>query len=216
MNRLRNRLILIFLAATLAPLAATVWVTTSLLELSFSLSSTTELDTLSKSLKATGQEFYQRARDDLKRRALAGEAEPTEYLPAQRAAWPEAVRAFAENGEPDAVVLSGQGGDRMDYLVRHGDEVWVYSAGLGGVGLDRIAGQIGEARALVNRAESYDFRRGFKLGYLVLAAAFWLASFALLVYMAHRISRPIQGLTAGLGKLAAGDLSARVESRRDD
>ena len=32
MNRLRNRLILIFLAATLVPLAATMWFTTSLLE----------------------------------------------------------------------------------------------------------------------------------------------------------------------------------------
>ena len=31
-NRLRNRLILIFLAATLAPLAATLWITTSLLD----------------------------------------------------------------------------------------------------------------------------------------------------------------------------------------
>ena len=41
-NRLRNRLILIFLAATLAPLAATVWITTSLLEESLDYSSTSE------------------------------------------------------------------------------------------------------------------------------------------------------------------------------
>ena len=41
-------------------------------------------------------------------------------------------------------------------------------------------------------------------------------SLALLVYLAHRISRPIQELTAGLGKLAAGDLNARVQARRDD
>jgi two-component system nitrogen regulation sensor histidine kinase NtrY len=38
----------------------------------------------------------------------------------------------------------------------------------------------------------------------------------LLVYLAHRISRPIQQLTAGLSQLAAGDLSTRVEARRDD
>jgi two-component system nitrogen regulation sensor histidine kinase NtrY len=36
------------------------------------------------------------------------------------------------------------------------------------------------------------------------------------VYPADRISRPIQGLTAGLGKVAAGDLTARVPSSRDD
>jgi two-component system nitrogen regulation sensor histidine kinase NtrY len=49
-----------------------------------------------------------------------------------------------------------------------------------------------------------------------LAAAFWLASLTLLVYLAHRLSRPIHQLTAGLGQLAAGDLGARVETDRDD
>ena len=63
MNRLRNRLILIFLAATLAPLAATVWITTSLLEQSLGFSSTSELDVLSKSALRTGHELYQRACD---------------------------------------------------------------------------------------------------------------------------------------------------------
>src|SRR5205085_2154475 len=47
-NRLRNRLIVIFLAATLAPLAATLWITMSLLELSLSYASTGELDEISK------------------------------------------------------------------------------------------------------------------------------------------------------------------------
>ena len=43
-----------------------------------------------------------------------------------------------------------------------------------------------------------------------------MASLVLLVYLAHRISRPIQQLTAGLSQLAAGDLDTRVEARRDD
>ena len=34
--------------------------------------------------------------------------------------------------------------------------------------------------------------------------------------MAHRLSRPIQQLTAGLQELAAGDLNARIEAQRDD
>jgi nitrogen fixation/metabolism regulation signal transduction histidine kinase len=37
-----------------------------------------------------------------------------------------------------------------------------------------------------------------------------------LVFLAHRISRPIHELTAGLGQLASGDLSVRVPPRRDD
>ena len=72
MNRLSTRLVLIFLAATLAPLAATVWVTTSLLERSLEYSSTTELDILSKSLELAGREYYQHLRDELKSQALSG------------------------------------------------------------------------------------------------------------------------------------------------
>ena len=71
MNRLRNRLILIFLVATLAPLAATIWITTSLLEESIDTSSTIRLDTLSKSLKGTARGLYERASDDLQRKARA-------------------------------------------------------------------------------------------------------------------------------------------------
>ena len=71
MNRLRNRLILIFLAATLVPLAATVWITTSLLEASLDLSATGKLEKLSQSLERTAKELYQRERADLKRQAQA-------------------------------------------------------------------------------------------------------------------------------------------------
>src|SRR2546430_12692277 len=48
MNRLRNRLIVVFGFATLAPLLVTAWISVSLLELS--LSPTGELDQVSKSL----------------------------------------------------------------------------------------------------------------------------------------------------------------------
>ena len=95
MNRLRNRLILIFLAATLAPLAATVWITTSLLEESIDTSSTSRLDTLSKSLKGTARGLYDRASEDLKRKAQAGEIQPRKYEPLDRASWPEAIKIFS-------------------------------------------------------------------------------------------------------------------------
>jgi len=68
----------------------------------------------------------------------------------------------------------------------------------------------------VDVAHERDLQRGIKLLYILAAASFWLLSLALLVYMAHRISRPIQQLTAGLSELAAGDLNARVTERRDD
>lgn len=72
MNRLRDRLILLFLAATLAPLAATVWLATSLIESSLTYSTTRELDELSQALQKTGRELYQQAGETLKRDSQAG------------------------------------------------------------------------------------------------------------------------------------------------
>jgi two-component system nitrogen regulation sensor histidine kinase NtrY len=215
-NRLRNRLILIFLAATLAPLAATVWITTSLLERSLNYSTTDRVDALSTSLQLTGRELYQRVCADLKRQAEAGDAQPQRYSAADRAKWPDAVRSFADSAEPETFVHAGQQGERVEYLTRHGKDIWVYSAGLGEVATGKLQREISEARALVDAAKESDLRRGFKLTFILLAAAFWFISLALLVYLAHRISRPIHQLTAGLSKLASGDLNARVEEKRDD
>jgi nitrogen fixation/metabolism regulation signal transduction histidine kinase len=211
-NRLRTKLILIFLAATLAPLAATIWVTTFLLDISLEYSSTDQLKAIATSLEATGKEFYH----DLKQRAEAGQMDPRKFLPADRANWPDAVKTFADGDQPEEFVRAGQQGDRLDYLVRRGDEIWMYSSILGGVKLEQMVNQIREARALVERAESHDLRRGFKLFYIALAASFWLASLVVLIYLANRISRPIRQLTGGLGQLAAGDLGARVEEHSDD
>jgi nitrogen fixation/metabolism regulation signal transduction histidine kinase len=215
-NRLRNRLILIFLAATLAPLAATIWFTTSMLDWSLTYSTTDQVDLLSKSLGRTGREFYQRAKADLKRQALAGEVKPTVFAAADRASWPAPVKTFAIGSEPESFLHAGHEGDRVDYLVRHGGEVWLYSASLGEVATESLGRQIREARDVVDAASKYDARKGFKLAYMLLAASLWVVSLALLMYLAHRISRPIQQLTAGLSNLAAGNLNARVEEQRDD
>ncbi len=79
MNRLRNRLILAFLAATVIPLAATLWISTSLVERSLSYTTTKELDDISKSLEQTAREFYQQARLALKADAGAGRLSPLRY-----------------------------------------------------------------------------------------------------------------------------------------
>jgi len=196
-------------------LAATVWITNSLLDQSIALSSTGQLDAVSKSLSKTGKEFYQRACDDLKEAASSGRAKPIRYTPANRVAWPEPVQAFAAGAEPDKFRLAGNEGDRLEYLVRHGAEVWSYSEGLD-VPMDRLSREIRDARAIVEAGKERDWGRGLKLAYVLLAASIWVVSLALLVYLAHRVSRPIHQLTAGLSKLAAGDLNARVQERRDD
>jgi len=214
-NRLRNRLILIFLAATLAPLAVTVWITTSLLEQSVEFSSTTQLDAVSKSLQKTGKEFYQQACERLKQAVDAGKVTPRKYLAADSAHWPAAIQSFASGDEDERFVLAGHQGDRLDYLVRHEAEVWSYSQDLG-LAMDALSSQIRDARSVVEEGQGRDLKRGLKLTYVLLAASVWVVSLGLLVYLAYRVSRPIHQLTAGLGELAAGDLNARVDVQRDD
>jgi nitrogen fixation/metabolism regulation signal transduction histidine kinase len=214
-NRLRNRLILIFLAATLVPLAVTVWITTSLLEQSVEFSSTSELDTISKSLRKTGGEFYLLACDRLKQAALAGQVAPRKYTLADRSQWPAPVQAFADGDEADKFLLAGRAKDRLDYLVRHGGDIWSYSQGLG-LSMDQLTNEIRDARDIVEAGKNRDLGRGLKLTYVLLAASVWVVSLGLLVYLAFRISHPIHQLTAGLSELAAGDLNARVKERRDD
>ena len=215
MNRLRNRLILVFVTATLVPLVATLWITSAGSQYLLDFSTTGELEQMSNSLEQAGRAFYQRAASDLRQRAQSGQLPPVRYLAASRTGWPDGVKTFAESGEPERFVRGGNQGDRLDYLVRRDGDVWSYSAALG-IGMNRLSQQIADARSLVAAARERDFRRGFRLTYLLIAASAWVVSLALLVYMAYRISRPIQQLTAGLGQLAAGDLNARVASDRDD
>jgi two-component system, NtrC family, nitrogen regulation sensor histidine kinase NtrY len=215
-NRLRNRLILVFVAATLAPLAATVWITTSLLEESVDTSNTQRLDVISKSLKVTARELYDRASAELKREAAAGDLEPDKFRAVDRAMWPDEIKVFSAGLEGERVVRSGVDGNRLDYLVRRDGEVWRYSLPLGDVSMDRLTREIRDARRAVEEANARDLSRGVTRTYVVLAAAIWLASLATLVFLAARISQPIQELTGGLGRLAAGDLDARVPVRRDD
>ena len=118
MTRLRTRLIAAFLASTLLPLGATVWITTSLLDRSLRYATTGELDRLSRTLENTAKQFYQRERDALKEDALAGRAHPTTYPAADASRWPEPVRSFWESGEPERFGVSGAGGERVDYMRR--------------------------------------------------------------------------------------------------
>src|SRR5260370_5358656 len=208
MNRLRNRLILVFVAATLAPVLVTAWISVTLLDQSLSLASR-ELDQVSKSLEKTGRELYQRAGEKLKQDAALGRIKPERY--------PAAARdEFFSNGETETLALGGNNGDRLDYLVQHGDEVWVYSTSLHGVAMQQLFDEYAHARTLVGRGGTGDLGGGLIYTVLLLAAAMWVVAFLALIYFAHRISHPIQRLTTGLSEVAAGHLDYRVPVTRDD
>ncbi len=212
MNRLRDRLILLFLAATLVPLGLTFWMTTSLLEHSLTYASTRELDEISKSLEQTAREFYHQARENLKNSIDAGRVEAQRH----KAPFTGAMLEFAESREPERFLISGRDGDEIELLRKHGAEVWRFSQKLGGPGLNRVAAQYARAREIVEEARGRDLRRGFTYTYIALSAVIWFGALALLIYSAHRISRPIQDLTAGLQRVAAGDLDVRIANPRSD
>ena len=217
MNRIRTRLLLVFLAATLVPVAATLAVTWRLLEHSMSLNPTAELDAASKALEVTGRALYQNTCE-----ALRAEVESRRIHPAavwdrvNASRWPQEIRDFADSGDIDRFHLTGAQRDRVEYLVRSGDRVVVYGRPIGGPGMKALSEQFMRARAVVERANSRDLRRGFILTLIVLAVAVWALSFAAVAYLARRISRPMEQLTDGLARLADGDLHARLEPKGTD
>jgi len=110
-NRIRTRLILAFLLATVLPLIATVWIMTSLLERSLSFATTEQLDHLSKSLQETGRHYYQQARENLRVGAESGTLMPNTFAKTDEAGWPADIADFWQSGEPDRFVIAGSGGN---------------------------------------------------------------------------------------------------------
>ena len=217
MNRLRHRLIAAFLAATVLPFAATIWISTSLIDRSLAYATTGELDRLSRTLEATVRQFYQREREALKHDAQTGRTTATKYTVGDADRWPERVRAFWNSGESERFGVSGSDGDHLDYLRRaDGAEPGVesFSRDLHGIRMEQLSADLRQTRALVESIEARDLRRGFTLTLLLLLGAAWLVSLAPLVFIAHRISQPIQQLTAGLTDFAAGDWSRRLDTGR--
>lgn len=215
MNRLRNKLVLIFLAATVVPWGATLWITTSFLDRSLQYRATRELDDLSRSLHITGLELYKQACEDLKAAAKAGSVAPRRYAETDLARWGEPLRSFWSSGEADRCSHAGADGDRADYTVRRPGEALVYSRPLP-IPMNRLTDQWRRARDLVYREQSRDLPRGFIGAWVLLASLVWLGSLVLLALLAHHVSRPIQQMTAGLSELAAGNFAVRLNSRRDD
>jgi nitrogen fixation/metabolism regulation signal transduction histidine kinase len=82
--------------------------------------------------------------------------------------------------------------------------------------MQELSDQLRETRELVGSMEGLDLRRGFTLTLLLLVAVVWVVSLVPVIFIAHRISQPIQQLTAGLTGFAAGNPQRRLHTSRDD
>jgi len=201
---LRTRLALVFIAATLIPLGATVWLTTLLLNQSLRLSPVDQLSGLSKSLEKAGKEYYQQAKEQLKADALAGRIQPVTVPNAPDMLSSEDREGFA---------LTGDGGNRLLYLVRTPNGVTAWERPLD-IRMDDLSKEYGEARQTVDSLGI--LRRGSFPAWASLAAAIWLVALGLVWLVATRFSRPIVNLTQALKSLADGNFRIRVPNERTD
>jgi nitrogen fixation/metabolism regulation signal transduction histidine kinase len=209
-------LIVAFLAATIVPFAATLWIASALLDRSLNYRTTKELDELSRTLEQTAREFYQQAGESLKADANAGRILPVRFLNAENDRWPLSIKEFRDSGELERFSLSGPNGDHLDYLVRRGDDVWIYAREFRNVRMEAITQQYRHAREIVADERQRDLRRGLTVTLSILVVSIWMVALSSLIYLAHRISKPIQQLTGGLGELASGNLNVRLEVQRSD
>jgi nitrogen fixation/metabolism regulation signal transduction histidine kinase len=202
---LRTRLALVFIAATLVPLGATVWLTTLLLDRSLRLSPVDQLSEVSLSLQKTGHEYYEQAKQQLKADALAGKLDPIRT--------PEVPKDFLASDDTERFSLTGDGGSALLYLRKTPKGIKAWERRLAIRMLD-VGRQYRTARQTVS--DLGGLRRGFFLTWDLLAAAIWLVALALVWLVATRFSRPIASLTEALKSLAAGNFRIRVPNERTD
>jgi len=207
LNRLRNKLVLLFLGATIVPVLVTVALTMVLFNLS--LTPARDLDGISRAIEQTGKEYLQQAEKSLQNEALSGALQPKRFDLAHRAAWPEPLIEFWDSQEADDFNLAGDSGNLLEFFRRDPAGVSVYSKPLR-VGMESLFTQYRKARDLVDKSETHTLR-GFTWVYILLTALIWIASAGSLIYIASRISRPMEQLTAGLQDLAGGNFDTRIE-----
>jgi len=215
-NRLRTKLVLVFLAATLLPLAAILWMSSALMSRSLSFVSTGDAGALASSLEQVGREYYRQARQQLRTDVDSGRPDPQRLAASSRGSWPAALQNFWDGTEAERFILSEPDGDRLYFAVRRGQELWLYTKTLDGVRMGDVTRQIREARARSGDLRQRDLPRGFTLALVLSSAVIWAFSLAVVFYMSIRISRPIQQLTTGLGQLAAGRFETRLGATGHD
>ena len=201
---LRTRLALVFVAATLIPLGATVWLTTLLLNQSLRLSPVDQISELSHSLENTGQKYYQQACEGLKADALSGRLSPVSV--------PDAG-ALLSDEDSERCAVTGEAGDKILFLVRRQNGVTAWERPLD-IRMRDLSQQYSAARRTVNALGI--LRRGSFPAWTFLAAGIWLLALILVWLVATRVSRPIVKLTQALKTLADGDFKVRVPNERTD
>lgn len=198
MTRLRDKLLVLFLVATLLPLGATLYVASTLLQQSLDTAPVNELEWSTHQLEAAGKALYQNSRQLLRERAASGTVKP-QPMPSMT----------LEPGEEERFVLLG---DELLLLRPEG----TYRQRLEGVRLQELQAKLGDARQMVEAYRSRDLRRGFLLTLALVAAVIWCAALVVLLVFTHHITTPIQQLTQALREFGLGKRTPLVARGQDE
>jgi nitrogen fixation/metabolism regulation signal transduction histidine kinase len=183
---LRDKLLLLFLVATLLPLGATLLVSWRLLDQSLDIAPVAELEESTQQLEAAGRTLYQTSRQLLRER-VENKKVQVEAFPSIRLEAGEPER-FVVDGE-DLVLLRAEGGYRLK---------------LDGVRLPQLQAKLAEARQVVEAHRDRDLKRGFFLTLASVAGTIWLIALVALLYLTNHITRPIRELTQALRAFTGG------------
>ena len=218
MRSLRAKSIAAFIIATLMPLGATIWITTSLLERSLGYATTEELDRLSRTLEGTiGSSTSASETRSSGRRSRPGRSRrrmPSRTLRPGPRRCVRSGRAARRSGSALPALVAtvwtscarrASGVDVYQPRAR-----WYPHAGAVGGILPRTRELVGSTRVA---------RPATRLHAHAAAAASRSSGSsrsAPIVFIAHRVSNPIRQLTAGLTGLPAANGIGGSSTRRDD
>jgi two-component system, NtrC family, nitrogen regulation sensor histidine kinase NtrY len=198
MTRFRDKLLLLFLAATLPPMGLTLYVGARLLNESLRLAPVRELEETVKALEGTALALYHSSRELLLAKIEDGEIRPSS-LPSVQLEANERERFFVDGA--DVVLLRREGAYRLP---------------LEGVRLREVQLKLGRAREALAAYQERDLRRGFYLTLALIGGGIWMVSLAALLYFTARLTRPIQALTRALRDFGGGKRTRLVAEGRDE
>ena len=152
---LRSRLIAAFLASTLLPLVATVWITTSLSTAACAMRQRAS-STDSPARSRHGEAVLSARTRCVEAGRARGPARPR-LRAANVAEWPESVGRSGRAARPSGSSVSGTSGERVDYMRRvespgRPPGVEIYSRDLGGVSMEQLSTQVRKRAASSTRS----------------------------------------------------------------
>lgn len=206
-TRFRDKMILLFVLATLLPLAGTFWLGLRLLRYSVELSAQGQLQNVTDQLERTARLLYQREREVL--RAAVSRRE----IPATISSSPDLLAEL--DGEPERFLLR-QSDNALLLLRPHPQGVEIFTRPLGDLRFDQIAESNRNARTLLDRAHALDLGRGFSWTFITLSAGLWLVALIALLLLTNRAVAPIEQLSAAMARVANGEEGVRMQGKGHD